>query len=489
MFTEEAMKFLQCNTSQASRCNADINQYKTIQTYHLLTDDNIVDVFLQAKCYKNPPQHLLSKIRGFLEDEKTKTQTFPNLLLANIAIFIKDSESASFFIEKYKVQAKTETKLTGKIATAKFFSNIENTFLALEITNDDIKNRLKDDCSNKVTFYENDRLKYKDLTMFEINEQTQALLFTEIEYILLTERDPKYLQEKLQVYLDWLEYKRENNPDITRRLLAFYKTFIDPTACYDLAFHIDQPVHFRAKDAEMFPINKLTHDLQIQAANGYLKLHRYDLALKLFTMQEMTEEIIRCYIGLNKEKLAIQETKERILKLDLRIQDQKVKIDSEYHTSSFHDRYAIYNCYMLLAGLIGKIEYYDHAFKWCAHSEPLRLKAIKLFDKQQYEPCRELLYQALGINYTEKILYTLSCTQIRLQEYEQAIAILRQLLLFSPRNCAVLRNLALCYLELNKIEKCLETLAEVIRYENRTADKILYSDLCSKHSIESRFAE
>lgn len=415
-----------------------------------------------------------------LECCKIGTNTsITNLTLANMYMHVKNYKKAKEHIEEHKTAKNITTKLTGKTAKVKYFCNIENDFLALEVA----------DTNTNKELLETDKLKYIDFYASPLSLDAQEILLTELEYIQNTENDEEYKKEKITAYIDRLKYAKNTKHPLFSRLVYYYNTYIDTKEYY----YIEQDL--QCKNACDFtrqynlPV-KYAYEMQERLAHVFCRQFRYENALQLYKALGDVENMIRCYVGLNRESEAIAEAKNTIqtYKEQIRNRTSNMQAYCMRHNvdkqSVFYIQYKIYESYLLLATLENKSEYFDLAYDTIQHSEPQRLKGLYYFASKDYKMAAECFCKALEINRTEKILFSYGCTLIEMKEYKKAIQVYQEFLLFDDKNTKALLNLTNCYFAIQRYEEGLAKLQTVIKYTQRKELIDLYKAMCIKHNIE-----
>ncbi|KAM0676658.1 hypothetical protein BDAP_002771 [Binucleata daphniae] len=485
-----------------------------------LEENNIFTNFLQIKAKKNiETKDIVGLVNMLKKYEVNDDGNITDLTLANIYIFVKEYKMAKKHIELYKQKKCVTIKLTGKTARAKYFNCIEKDFLALEIDNEDTK-------KNDKELFETDKLCYTDYYVTSLSLNLQEILLTELECILHTEINEEYRKEKIGTYIDLLKYKKNEKHPLFTRLINYYNTYIDTKEYY----HLEQDLHVK-NDIDFthqynLPV-KYIFEIKERLAHVFSKQFRYESAFCIYRELGDIENIIRCYVGLNKEDEAIVETKNRIHESTKRLESiqntQKNKADkssnkeqkedenskqnnnaskNEYELyyiniekennnviSVFDTKYKTYESYLLLASLENKPEYYDMAFSVIQHFEPFRLKGLYYFAKRSFAASAECFYKALEINRTENILFSYGCALIEQKNYELAVASFLELLFFDSKNTKALLNLTNCYFQLKQYENGLDTLLTAIKYTQRKDLVDLYIAMCNKHEYKERLSK
>ncbi|EJW02962.1 hypothetical protein EDEG_02647 [Edhazardia aedis USNM 41457] len=146
----------------------------------------------------------------------------------------------------------------------------------------------------------------------------------------------------------------------------------------------------------------------------------------------------------------------------------------------------ITDVYILLAGLENDINYFDKALKIFDYHETHRLKALKLYKEGKFLDAKNELELALKTNRTEKILFTYGCVLIELKDYQNAIIIFNELILYDNKNDKVYGNLVHCYIEIGEIDNALNVLEKAIKFGNKTAHINVYRQLCNNSFYKDR---
>ncbi|KAM0675128.1 hypothetical protein GVAV_001471 [Gurleya vavrai] len=443
----------------------DNRVHSLIKQFDILDDDDFFSMFLKQKSLKNIDKILYTQLKDKLINDKDSLLK-NNLLIANIANYLKEYEIANFHINQYKKENKIETNLTGKKANLKYFKNIENCFLALEIFFEHENDIFKEN-------FETDKLRFQDFKIEALPIKIQALLLTELELIINTEKDEKYLHEKIEAYLDRLNYKNNEKHYLIERLIQYYMSFLKQEEYFYLEKVITEKKEIDFDFYLLLPI-KFNFEMKERLAFVFYKTFRYESALKIYLELNYTEEIIKCYVGMNKEKEAIENIKENI-----KLYEKKDNLDTQ-------NKFELFSYYLLLGGLTKNLNYYDKAYEIVPYSEPLRLKGLASFDQKNYQEAALTFEKALDINFNEKILFSYGCSLMKIKNYEKAIVIFQNYLVFDIRSEKAHKNIVACYLEINEIEKALDQLLVAIKYSFNKSLEDFYVALCIKHNFEER---
>ncbi|KAM0688075.1 hypothetical protein COBT_000673 [Conglomerata obtusa] len=292
---------------------------------NLSEDDDIITNYLNAKTSRE----ISLKAHNILKQQlhNTKESRHHKLMLANIAIYLRDFIHADKLIKDFKKEHGIITNITGRNANVKWFDGIENSFLVLDIQflqGINIDDQKYADKFKKVLF-ETEKLKYKDFYVDALSINVQTLILTELELIMQSEYSSDYLNEKIQAYIDRLEYIANEKNDLITRLIHFYNSFIDNDISEALKRVINKS---KPIDYDLYlklPI-KFVCAFQLRLAHIYFKTFFYEHAMEIYEEYGDIENIIKCYVGMGKEKEAIKNLKKLEISLKEEINQKFLEI-------------------------------------------------------------------------------------------------------------------------------------------------------------------
>lgn len=388
------------------------------------------------------------------------------LTLSNICMAVKDYKRALEFLEKYKEESKIKTKLSGRTAKLKFFNYIENDFLVIEV---DEENSVPKES------FETVKLSFIDYKVHSLSIEAQFVLISELNYLIHTERDETLRREIIQCYIDRLKY-RENSKDVSvMRYILYYESFISSKIYYEFSKTFDRcpTIDYRCiKSLPFINAYKFKHRLALV----FMKEFLYTRALELFSSLHDYENIIRCYVGLGKEREAIIELKNRISRFeDKRASDDNVEFREVIDTQE---------SYLLLASFLEDVSYYDKAFDLYQCAEPVRLKGLYYFGKGEFEKANEEFEKALNITRLERILFSYGCSLIKTERYREAVKVFMELTLYDPQNDKLYINMSNCYLNMNEYRKAALALEKAVKYNNNEVVTELFLDVCTRNNYD-----
>lgn len=331
--------------------------------------------------------------------------------------------------------------------------------LFINIKESELKERYK---------YETRGMSFKNVFVQALTVREQAILCLHMIKVYNETKCEDLRRLKVQAYLDRLFFPKNETNFYIWRILEFYNSLInlkfrELEIIRSKSFFLDPNIAFS------IPII-LRRDIDIQLAKVYFSYGFFEKARSHYEFYLCYELEIECLIRLRKNELAVTKIKNQIAKL------------SKFHTFSQRAQYSDY-C-MKLATLLDDVKYYDSAFESYKSYEPLYAKAIYLFKKKEYTRSLKELEKALILApENEKILFSYACVLTELREYKKAVDVYEKLVKKSSDNIEYHKNLALCYLYLEDLEKCLKNLKRVAFLDPTSME--LYFQLSLRNNIKS----
>lgn len=310
--------------------------------------------------------------------------------------------------------------------------------------------------------------KYKFFTRkYRFNKEVKALNIDEqiklsLHMVCLYNTEKcEYLRKiKTQAYLDRLLFCENEKHFLLTRLYIYFESLINHETKY-LEEILEQ--NFFKVDSYLLKIPLIfRRDLELNLANIYFKLKYFESSLIIFKKLNMIQEEIECLINLKK-------TDEAIVKIK-----QHMKIIKNENNILFC------NYCIKLGHMTKDINYFDLGYEAYKSFEPLKEKAIFLHTNNQFNKAKIEYQKVLKIvPQNESVLYGYASVKVILKEYLECIDIFLRLIEMNKTNPEYHRNLALCYYNVNNVDKCLKSLKKNSLRDPTSLD--LFFKICIKN--------
>ncbi|KAH9411865.1 hypothetical protein HK407_03g06170 [Ordospora pajunii] len=299
-----------------------------------------------------------------------------------------------------------------------------------------------------------------------LSVKEQCVLLVEMIRIANLEKCEDLRRLKVQAYIDRIMFPANENSAMINRIVDYYRIKI-------MGEVLEPEFAMNGLEADLEHVFEFPHvfrcDVELQMGEMYFNDLSYAKALGYFEKYHDIIKTIKCLAALNRNEEAIGKARMELRNLK---------------GNAYSNRIKACNLMIILGEMTGNENYFDEAFEVYRSYEPLKAKGMFFFRSKQFEKAICAFEQTLKlVPHNVEVQFVYACSLTSALRFEEATDVYEKLVADDQKNVMFLRNLAMCRIQLDDMNKGLSALKEAARYDGGMMQAYLL--MCIKYKIEA----